>query len=135
MLRSLIVDDSRRFREAARVVLQRQGMAVVGVACTINEALQRVEELHPDVVLLDIDLGGESGFELARRLHERGGRTAARVILISTQAEQDYAELIASSPAIGFLPKSELSAAAILRLLDTGGDAGRSESVSGSRGT
>jgi DNA-binding NarL/FixJ family response regulator len=120
MLRCLIVDDSARFLDAARALLERQGITVVGVASSSAEALQRAEELRPDVTLLDIDLGGESGLELARRLHGQAGPTP--VILISTHAEQDYAELIAASPAIGFLPKTALSAAAIRDLLAARGD-------------
>ena len=120
MLRCLIVDDSARFLDAARALLERQGITVVGVASTSAEALQRTQELRPDVTLLDIDLGGESGLELARRLDGQDG--PAPVILISTHAEQDYAELIAASPAIGFLPKTALSAAAIRELLAGRGD-------------
>jgi CheY-like chemotaxis protein len=114
-LRCLIVDDNSAFLEAAASVLEREGMAVVGVASSSADALRRTEELHPDVVLVDIMLGRESGFELARRLAETdsGRRT---VILISTHAEVDFADLIADSPATGFLPKSELSASAIQRL-------------------
>jgi CheY-like chemotaxis protein len=122
MLRCLIVDDSARFLDAARALLERQGITIVGVASSSAEALQRAEELRPDVTLLDIDLGGESGLELARRLHGRPGPAPAPVILISTHAEQDYAELIAASPAIGFLPKTALSAAAIRDLLAARGD-------------
>jgi DNA-binding NarL/FixJ family response regulator len=120
MLRCLIVDDSPRFLDAARGLLEGQGVTVVGVASTSAEALLRVEELRPDVTLLDLDLGGESGLELARRLHGQAG--PAPVILISTHAEQDYAELIAASPAIGFLPKTALSADAIRGLLAGRGD-------------
>ena len=115
MLRCLIVDDSPRFLDAARALLERQGITVVGVASNSAEALAQAEELRPDVTLLDIDLGGESGLELARRLHGQAG--PAPVILISTHAEQDYEELIAASPAVGFLPKTALSATAIRDLL------------------
>jgi DNA-binding NarL/FixJ family response regulator len=66
-------------------------------------------------VLIDIVLGGESGFEVARQLSERGMGTAA-LILISTHSRADFANLIAESPAAGFLPKSELSADAIRRI-------------------
>ena len=117
MLRCLLVDDSPRFLDAARGLLEGQGVAVVGVASNSADALQRAGELRPDVTLLDIDLGGESGLELARRLHGQAGRASAPVILVSTHAEQDYAELIAASPAIGFLPKTALSADAIRGLL------------------
>jgi DNA-binding NarL/FixJ family response regulator len=125
MLRCLIVDDSPRFLDAARGLLEGQGVMVVGQASSSAEALRRAEELRPDVTLLDIDLGGESGLELARRLQDQAGPAAAPVILISTHAEQDYAELIAASPAIGFLPKTALSADAIRDLLAGRGD-GRS---------
>jgi len=59
-LRCLIVDDSRRFLEAARSLLEREGIAVVGVASTSAEALRRAEELKPDVALVDVDLGGRA---------------------------------------------------------------------------
>jgi DNA-binding NarL/FixJ family response regulator len=127
MLRCLIVDDSPRFLDAARGLLERQGVAVVGVASTSAEALWWAGELRPDVTLVDIDLGGESGLELARRLAGGVGSSAAPVILISTHAEQDYAELIAASPAVGFLPKTALSGEAIRGLLAGRGDGGRGD--------
>jgi DNA-binding NarL/FixJ family response regulator len=115
--RYLIVDDSAGFLEAARRLLEREGIPVVGVATTIAEALDRAGELRPDVVLVDIDLAAESGFELARRLHEQSRGAGPQVILISTHDPDDFADLIASSPAVGFLAKSELSGAAIRDLL------------------
>ena len=59
--------------------------------------------LRPDVTLVDIDLGGQSGFELAERLHQAGLPTPSPVILISAHAEQDFADMIATNPAAGFL--------------------------------
>ena len=117
MLRCLIVDDNPRFLDAARGLLEREGVAVVGTASTSAEAARRVDELRPDVTLVDIDLGGESGFDVARQLHRDGREAPPRIILISTHAEQDYADLIAASPAIGFLSKTDLSADAIHELL------------------
>ena len=108
-VRCLIVDDNRPFLEAARMLLEREGVAVVGLATTSAEALRLEEELRPDFVLVDIRLGDESGFDLARRLN-------STVILISTHAESEYAEEIAASPAVGFVPKTQLSASAVLRL-------------------
>jgi CheY-like chemotaxis protein len=130
MLRCLIVDDSPRFLDAARGLLERQGVTVVGVASTSAEALQRAQELRPDVTLVDVDLGGESGLELARRLDREPGLAPLPVILISTHAEADYAELVAASPAVGFLAKSALSAGAIRDLLAGHGDGGRGDPMS-----
>ncbi len=119
-LRYLLVDDNHAFLEAASVLLEREGVTVVGVASSIAEALRQARALRPDVILVDIGLGDESGFDLARLLAQdgQGGQgVGAEVILISTRAEADYAELIAESPAAGFLPKSELSVRGISRIL------------------
>jgi len=121
MLRCLIVDDSQHFLDAARGLLERQGIAVVGVASTGTEAVRQVNELRPDVTLVDIDLGGESGFEVARRLHGDANGARRPMILISTHSEQDYADLIAASPAVGFLAKSALSGDAIRNVLGAPG--------------
>jgi two-component system nitrate/nitrite response regulator NarL len=114
--RCLIVDDNGNFLQAARVLLERQGMTIAGVASTTDEALRQAQTLRPDVVLVDLMLGDESGFELARRLLDEGGRGAA-VILISTHAEADVADLVAGTDAAGFVSKLELSAGAIERIL------------------
>jgi two-component system nitrate/nitrite response regulator NarL len=110
----LIVDDSAPFLEVASSLLERHGLQVVGTARSSSEALSGAAELWPDVVLVDIDLGGESGFELTRQL-ARAGHSS--VILISAHAEQDFTDLIEASPALGFIPKPELSARAVYDLL------------------
>ena len=120
-LRCLIVDDSTRFLEAARRLLERHGIEVAGVATNLTEALDQIDQIRPDVTLVDIDLGGESGFELVRRLQRVAGPPPSSVILISTHAEDDFADLVAASAAIGFLSKADLSADAIRDLLDRGG--------------
>jgi DNA-binding NarL/FixJ family response regulator len=117
-LRCVIVDDDQGFLEAARVVLERDGLSVVGVAMTSAEAVERMEELRPDVVLIDIRLGPESGFDTARQLANRSH--PAILIMISTHALDDYADLVAEGPAVGFLPKMELSAAGIRRIVAPG---------------
>lgn len=113
-LSCLIIDDSAEFLEAARSLLEQEGVTVVGVAATASDALQRVGELRPQVVLVDIDLGRDSGFEVARQIAKVAPTS---VILISTHAEDDLAELIAESPAAGFISKSKLSARAIQGLM------------------
>ena len=117
-LRCVIVDDDEGFLKVAQAVLEGDGVTVAGVAHNSAEAVQRARTLRPDVVLIDIRLGRESGFDAARLL--AGNGHPAALIMISTHADEDYAELIAESPAIGFLPKVELSADAIRRLLGAG---------------
>ena len=115
-LRCLIVDDSSLFLDGAVGLLTREGLDVVGVAADSASAIRLATELLPDVTLVDIDLGDEDGFELARRLHAIPG--ASRVILVSTHAEEDLAQLLERSPALGFIAKARLSAQAIRDLLD-----------------
>lgn len=113
LVRCLLVDDNRVFVETARLLLAREGVVVAGTASSIAEALRQASALRPDVVLVDIGLGEENGFDLAR--HLAGGGLA--VIMISTRAGADYADLVADSPAAGFLAKDKLSAAAIRRIV------------------
>jgi DNA-binding NarL/FixJ family response regulator len=109
------VDDDASFLKAAQTLLESDGVTVAGVASTGADAVERVGVLRPDVVLIDIRLGQESGFDVARQLAANG--QAAALIMISTHAQEDYADLIAESPVIGFVPKVELSASAIRRVL------------------
>jgi DNA-binding NarL/FixJ family response regulator len=117
--RCFIVDDSRHFLAAAQALLEREGFSVVGVASTSEEALRRVEAAEPDVVLVDIDLGGESGFELVRRFERETTLDRSRVILISTYSEEDLGDLVAAAPVAAFLSKTHLSGQAIRRILGT----------------
>jgi DNA-binding NarL/FixJ family response regulator len=117
-LRCVIVDDDPGFLQAARALLEQEGVSVAGMAGSCAEAVARVEAVRPDVVLIDIQLGRESGFEAARQLAAEG--QAAALIMISTHAEDDYADLIADSPAAGFVPKAELSADAVRQILAAG---------------
>ena len=121
----LIVDDNRPFLEAARTLLEREGLTVAGVATTSIEALRQAETLRPDIVLVDIALGEENGFDLARQLVQDGVGAESTVVLISTRAEEDVADQLTESPAAGFLSKTALSAAAILQIVDSGASARR----------
>jgi CheY-like chemotaxis protein len=112
-LRSLLVDDSKVFLDAASRLLESQGLAVVGVATTSAEALACVRELEPDVTIVDIDLNGESGFDLAWQLASISDGPSPSTILTSTRSESDFAELVAVTPVLGFISKNELSADAI----------------------
>jgi CheY-like chemotaxis protein len=112
-LRCLLVDDSTYFLEAASKLLEAQGLDVVAVASTSAEALARVQDLEPDVTIVDVDLNGESGFDLAWQLAATSDGALTSTILSSTRSESDLAELVAVTPVLGFIPKEELSARAI----------------------
>jgi CheY-like chemotaxis protein len=119
----LVVDDNRSFADVARALLERQGERVLGTACTSAEAVELAAELRPDIILVDMALGDESGLDLAYLLAGDGSRDAPMVILISSYSPCDVAELIAASPAAGFLPKSDLSSDAIRQIvMSNGGD-------------
>jgi CheY-like chemotaxis protein len=120
-VRCLIVDDNADFVDAARGLLERQGITVVGAASSSAEAFRCFTELLPDVTLVDINLGQESGFDLVEQLDRAGSSAPSTLILISTHAAQDFAEMIATSPAVGFLSKSALTPCAIRDLVRESG--------------
>ena len=113
--RCLIVDDNPGYLTEARDLLQRQGMSVIGIASNCGEALAIAGSDRPDVALVDVDLGAESGLDVARALAMSD--QPVRVILISAYAEKDLRELLDDCPVVGFLPKSIVSRAAIDDLL------------------
>jgi CheY-like chemotaxis protein len=117
----VIVDDNETFLRAARRLLEGEGLRVVGLASSFEEGLELAAERRPDVVLVDIDLGAESGFDLAQRLSDQEASKATRVILVSAYAQRDFADLIEASPAVGFMSKTEISAQKIFRLLEDRG--------------
>jgi CheY-like chemotaxis protein len=124
-VRCLIVDDSADFRDAASAMLRPAGISVVGLASNSAEALSLYQDLHPDVALVDVELGAENGFELAEELHQAATSSPLAVILVSAYAEADFAEMIEDSSAVGFLPKFTLSPEAIRDLLDVTEPQGR----------
>ena len=111
----LIVDDHPSFRATARNLLEAEGFDVVGEAADGTEALAKVRELHPDLVLLDVQLPDFDGFEVTSRLCANGVQTA--VVLVSSRDASDYGDLIPACGARGFIPKAELSGASIRALL------------------
>ena len=116
-LRVLIVDDNEQFLAIARSSLDGE-FEVVGTASSTAAALRRTAELRPEVVLVDIALGDESGFELVTRLADEFPELGLRIVMISTRIEEDYIDLIESSAAVGFLSKSKLSGPAVRALVD-----------------
>jgi CheY-like chemotaxis protein len=111
----LIVDDHPGFRAAARRLLELEGYVVVGEAEDGMSALDRARELRPEVILLDVQLPDIDGFEVAERLS--GYDVMPAVVLTSSREASDYGPCLARTPACGFLPKAELSAAGIADIL------------------
>ncbi len=111
----LIVDDHEGLRSFARTLLGAEGFNVVGEAANGEAALAAVQELHPDVVLLDIGLPGIDGFEVAQCLAKEPG--APSLVLTSSRHASAYGRRMADSPARGFLPKQELSGAAVAAII------------------
>ena len=111
----LIVDDHPSFRLTARALLEAEGFDVVGEAEDGETALEEAARLHPEVVLLDVQLPGIDGFEVAARLTSNGSSPA--VVLTSSRDATEFSGLVERSGARGFVPKAELSAAALTALL------------------
>lgn len=123
----MVVDDDARFRTSARRALAAEGVDVVAEVANGDLVGEMVERWHPDVVLVDIRMPGVDGLEVARRLrdaaadaHGHGSAPRARaptVILMST-VDETYGRQLAADLAAGYLPKHQLSLAAIRGLSD-----------------
>jgi len=111
----LIVDDHRRFRASARALLESEGFEIVGEAADGAEALRQADVLRPGLVLLDIQLPDCDGFTVAAEL--RSAPSPPRIILISSRDAHAYGDRVEEARVLGFVPKNELSAALIDRLL------------------
>jgi CheY-like chemotaxis protein len=116
-VRCVIVDDSLEFLRTASELLECDGIDVVGAVSTGAQACRTCRLLKPDVALVDIYLGTETGFDVARQLADQAGSEPPKVILISASVGGDIADMIADSPAVSFLPKEGLSGATIRRVL------------------
>jgi CheY-like chemotaxis protein len=111
----LVVDDHPSFRLSARLLLESEGYRVVGEAASGAEALEAATALHPDLILLDIQLPDLDGFAVAERLLAQDAPPA--VVLTSTRDPSDFGPLLTRTRARGFVPKPELSGRALAALL------------------
>ena len=111
----LIVDDHPSFRASARTLLEAEGYDVVGEAESGETAVDAARELHPDLVLLDVQLPGIDGFHVADQLRKL--EDPPIVILTSSRDVGDFGTLVESSGACGFVPKNELSGPAVTALI------------------
>lgn len=113
LLRCLIVDDNRRILRAVNDVLNHDGIVVVGLASTSTEALGLASRHRPDVVLSDVELGPESGFDLAWQLMMVVPAWQPTVILMSASPEEEFDPMLEASPAAAFIPKLAISGPAV----------------------
>lgn len=111
----MIVDDHADFRASVRALLERQGFDVVADVEDGESALDAAERLRPDLVLLDIQLPGMDGFEVAERL--ASATQPPRVVLVSSRRRSAYETRLPDAPVVGFLGKHELSGSALAALL------------------
>jgi DNA-binding NarL/FixJ family response regulator len=111
----LIVDDHPTFRSFARDLLESEGFEVIGEAEDGASAIEAATSVRPDLVLLDVQLPDISGFEVVERL--RGDDLPSAVVLTSSRDASSYGDQVASSGAIGFIPKDELSGQGLRALL------------------
>jgi CheY-like chemotaxis protein len=102
--RILIVDDSEHFRRSARGLLTARGLEVIGEAADGDEALELVRADPPDGVLLDVNMPGRDGFQVAALLRE----ACEGLIILLTSSELDQAP---ESAAAAFVPKQDLALA------------------------
>ena len=109
------MDDHPTFRRFARQMLEEAGFVVVGEAVDGAAALDRVRELAPEIVLLDVLLPDVSGIELAHELARL--RPPPCVVLTSSRSAADLGAALRDVPARGFIAKAALSGAAIQALV------------------
>jgi DNA-binding NarL/FixJ family response regulator len=114
-MKLLIVDDHEGFRTFARRLLASDGFDVTGDVEDGESALNAVTAQQPDVVLLDVQLPGIDGFEVAARLAR--APDPPRVVLTSSRQASDYGSRLTEAPASGFIPKQDLSGAALTAAL------------------
>jgi DNA-binding NarL/FixJ family response regulator len=111
----LIVDDHEVFRRSARALLQAEGFVVVGEAGDGAEAIAKARDVRPDVVLVDIQLPDVDGFAVAE--HIAAWPDPPVVVLISSRDATVYRSRLATTPARGFIAKSQLSGQALASLV------------------
>ena len=117
----MIVDDQPPFRDAARAVLSRiDGFELVAEVESGEGAVATTGELHPDLVLMDINMGALDGIEATRLITDAHPET--KVILVSTYSLEDLPVTARSSGAIAYVNKDELSPRVVRRLWESGGD-------------
>jgi len=123
----LLVDDQPVFRNVARSVLERDGACeIIGEATDGAHAIDLMNKLNPDIVVMDVQMGDMSGVEATRRILSR--HPQANVVLTSTGSDSEYPTLAREIGARGFVPKRNLNVS-MLRSLVGGGPSGGSDAI------
>jgi two-component system response regulator EvgA len=117
-MKVLIVDDHPSFRSAARLLLEHEGFEVIGEAADGMTGIKATTELHPDLVLLDVNLPDLDGFDVATRITAAEHDAMPKIVMTSSRDSREFGSLVGASGASGFVPKGELSAARIHALLN-----------------
>jgi DNA-binding NarL/FixJ family response regulator len=105
MVRVVIVDDQLPFRRAAQAVVESTDtFVVVGAFETAEQGLAAVDEVRPQLILMDVNLPGIDGVEASRRLRARHPDIV--VILLSSYDEAEFADLTSDCGAAAYVPKS-----------------------------
>jgi len=101
----LLVDDHAMFRAGIKALLEAEGrLQVVGEASSGDEAVDRVRELKPDVVIMDLSMPGSNGLEATRRIAALELDT--KVLVLTVHAEEEYLVPVVEAGASGYLTKT-----------------------------
>jgi DNA-binding NarL/FixJ family response regulator len=120
-VRVLIVDDQLPFRDASRMVVEMtDGFEVAGEADNGEHAIALVEELNPDLVLMDVQMPGIDGIETTRRITSTPNPPI--VVVMSTHESGDYVEVALAAGAVGFVPKSQFGLGTLDEMWALAGD-------------
>jgi two-component system response regulator DevR len=104
MIRLLIIDDHEMVREGLKAMLTAEAdFEIVGDAANAEQALELIQHLRPDVILLDVRLPGESGIDVCRTVTERYPETA--VIILTTFTDETLVAQCIQAGARGFIVK------------------------------
>jgi CheY-like chemotaxis protein len=111
----LIIDDNAGFRASARRALEEEGYLVLAEAADGGAGIETALEMRPDIAIVDIQLPGIDGFEVARQISQAASPPA--IVLVSSRDRADFGSLVEDSPARGFVAKAELSSKALAELI------------------
>jgi DNA-binding NarL/FixJ family response regulator len=130
-VRVLVVEDFEPFRRFIHTTLQETELLVVGEASDGIEAVQKAEELQPDLILLDIGLPFLNGIEAARRIRKLSPES--KIVFVSQESSADVIEEAMNSGAMGYVIKAH-AASELLAAMEAAGQGRKFVSGNGSSG-